>query len=202
MSPSKVSSQLLHVDQLDVLHTWSAWKNKCDTTTQRRLCVLPESASVDTPGAGPETWHGTIASRVHGWRPHAIVVISHAALVILESVVTLAISHLQCWPQGPHSAHLGLCCIRVKLLTTWGPVARVQSPVAINWPGGKMIRDKVIRSYLYAVPDLVFSAIRDLTVAAHLVKQFLFRHTDVTHYTDKAEEDSWKPNTAVCLFYL
>lgn len=58
------------------------------------LCVLPESSSVHTPRAETQTWHGTVASRVHGWRPHAIVVISHTALVILQTVVAMAITHL------------------------------------------------------------------------------------------------------------
>lgn len=107
-------------------------------TAQQSLCVLPESSSVHTSGATPQAWHGTIASRVHGRRPHAIVIISHTTLVVLQTIVAVAIPHLHRRAEGPHSpAHLGLCCIRVELLAAWGSVARVQGPVAINWPGDR-----------------------------------------------------------------
>lgn len=90
------------------------------------LCILPEPSSVYTSRAKPQSWHGTISSRVHWWGSHAVVIVSHTALVILQAVVAMAITHLHRRAQGPHSpAHLGLCCIWVKLLAAWGPVARV-----------------------------------------------------------------------------
>lgn len=104
--------------------------------------VSPQSPSVHPAGPPAEARHGAVTSgvhgwRPHGWRPHAVIVVSHAALVVLQAVQALAVTHLQCRAQGPHSpAHLGLRRVWVELLPAWGPVPRVQGPVAVDRSGG------------------------------------------------------------------
>lgn len=93
MSASRVSSQLLHgkaVSQRTIPTTTpTLLKNK------NMMCFSPQSSSVHPAGACSEARHGAITPGVHGRRPHAVVVVSDTALVVLQAVQALAVTHLQ-----------------------------------------------------------------------------------------------------------